>query len=107
MWREGGRENKQQRGRESDRKGEKKTNEGETEGRVDGSVGVFIGVMRGEINKRGEKSLLLLRAPSQRQLKGPSKSQSNQRLNKDRSRRRFGWPRSCNLTPTALHSVAP
>lgn len=92
--------------RESDRK-ENKANEGETEGCVDGSVGVFIGVMRGEINKRGEKSLLLLRAPSQRQLKGPSKSRSNQRLNKDRSRRRFGWPRSCNLTPTALHSVAP
>ncbi len=87
--------------------GGKKANEGETEGRVDGSVGVFIGVMRGEINKRGEKSLLVLRAPSPRQLKGPSKSRSNQRLNKDRSRRRFGWPRSCNLTPSALHSVAP
>lgn len=72
------------------------------------SVAVFIGVMREEINKRGgEKSLLVLRASSPRQLKGPSKSWSNQRLNKDRSRRRFGWPRSCNLTPTALHSVAP
>lgn len=74
---------------------------------VDWSVGVFIGVMRGEINKKGEKSLLVLRAPSLWQLKGPSKSRPNQQLNKDRSRRRFGWPRSCNLTPTALHSVAP
>lgn len=99
MWREGEWENKQQRERASDRKERKR-------GR-NRSVGVFIGVMRGEINKRGEKSLLVLRAPSPRQLKGPSKSRSNQRLNKDRRRRRFGWPRSCNLTPTALHSVAP
>ena len=79
----------------------------EKQSSIDRSVGVFIGVMRREINKRGEKSLLVLRAPSPRQLKGPSKSRPNQRLNKDRSRRRFGQSRSCNLTPTALHSVAP
>ena len=90
-------------GRESDGKGE---NEGETE-QYRQECGRFIGVMRREINKRGEKSLLVLRAPSPRQLKGPSKSRPNQRLNKDRSRRRFGRSRSCNLTPTALHSVAP
>lgn len=100
MWREGSRGRARATGR-------KKRMREKTEGGMDKSVGVFIGVIRGEINKRGEKSLCVLRAPSPRQLKGPSKGPSNQRLNKDRSRRRFGQPRSCNLTPTALHSVAP
>ena len=93
------RESEQEKEQQRERpEGGKRANGGETEG-----VGVFIGVTREEINKRGEKSLQLLRAPSPWQLKGPSKSPSNQRLNKDRSRR----PRSCNLTPPALHSVAP
>lgn len=69
--------------------------------------GRFYGGMSGEINKRGEKSLSVLRALSLRQLKEPSKSCSNQQLNKDKTRRRFGWPRCCNLTPTALNSEAP
>lgn len=90
----GERENKKTSGRGRERVTSMQK-EGETEGSVDRSVGVFfffIGVMRREINKRGEKSLLVLRAPSPRQLKGPSKSRPNQRLNKDRSRRCFGWP---------------